>query len=468
LLYEVDYKYDVFGNRVEADVDPEGDGDTDAITRYALDGWQSGRMPASNADWNVWAELDGQNSNALLTRYLRGDVVDQVFAREDGSGNAYWTLTDRLGSVRDLTDNTGVVKDTLAYDAYGNITSETASAYRGNYAWTGREFDGTTGLQYNRARFYDPKTGRWIEQDLLGFGAGDSNLYRYVKNGSTNATDPSGQYLLLQASADQIPTKTAYYAAIGVYTVPIPTGKDEWYLYVFPSAEAAKKNLDEGLRPYLFSPDKHGLLQPNGKVVEITLSKVQLDRINAGRATIQQGINEGKQYLEAVKAELKKKGKNWDDMFPAFSSGVGKAGERVEIIGAPNKPGVIGQNCFAFAAGDTKPFVTEGVTKPPNFKKLDDYYASKKFFPVLKGLSTDWTRGKQKIAIYGIVKDGRVVEITHAALQLPDGRWASRFGQGPIIIHNLTHLLGVMYGGIIRVYVKDNPLFVIPPPRLNQ
>jgi RHS repeat-associated protein len=192
LLYEVDYKYDVFGNRVEADVDPEGDGDTDAVTRYALDGWQSGRMPASSMDWNVWAELDGQNSNALLTRYLRGDVVDQLFAREDGSGNAYWTLTDRLGSVRDVTDNTGAVKDTLGYDAYGNITSETASAYRGNYAWTGREFDSTTGLQYNRARWYDPKTGRWQSQDPLGFDAGDSNLYRYVHNSPTNAIDPTG------------------------------------------------------------------------------------------------------------------------------------------------------------------------------------------------------------------------------------------------------------------------------------
>jgi RHS repeat-associated protein len=195
LLYEVDYKYDVFGNRVEADVDPEGDGDTDAITRYALDGWQSGRMPAGgtdNAAWNVWAELDGQNSNALLTRYLRGDVVDQIFAREDGSGNAYWTLTDRLGSVRDVTDNTGAVKDTLGYDAYGNITSETASAYRGNYAWTGREFDSTTGLQYNRARYYDPKAGRWQTQDPLGFAAGDSNLYRYVKHEVVNVTDPTG------------------------------------------------------------------------------------------------------------------------------------------------------------------------------------------------------------------------------------------------------------------------------------
>ncbi|HYV37231.1 MAG TPA: RHS repeat-associated core domain-containing protein, partial [Gemmataceae bacterium] len=46
--------------------------------------------------------------------------------------------------------------------------------------------------QYNRQRYYDPKTGRWMTQDPLGFDAGDSNLYRYVNNDVTNGTDPSG------------------------------------------------------------------------------------------------------------------------------------------------------------------------------------------------------------------------------------------------------------------------------------
>jgi hypothetical protein len=34
--------------------------------------------------------------------------------------------------------------------------------------------------------------GRWVSQDPLGFGAGDSNLYRYVNNAPTNHVDPSG------------------------------------------------------------------------------------------------------------------------------------------------------------------------------------------------------------------------------------------------------------------------------------
>jgi RHS repeat-associated protein len=55
-----------------------------------------------------------------------------------------------------------------------------------------REFDAETSLYYNRARYLDPSTGRWTTQDPLGFAAGDANLYRYVGNMATMATDPSG------------------------------------------------------------------------------------------------------------------------------------------------------------------------------------------------------------------------------------------------------------------------------------
>ncbi len=39
---------------------------------------------------------------------------------------------------------------------------------------------------------YDPTIGRWISEDPIGFEAADPNLYRYVGNNPTNATDPSG------------------------------------------------------------------------------------------------------------------------------------------------------------------------------------------------------------------------------------------------------------------------------------
>jgi RHS repeat-associated protein len=92
-----------------------------------------------------------------------------------------WYLTDREASVRDIADNTGTVRDHLDYDGFGNILTETNSAFGDVYKYTGREFDSETGLQYNRARYYDPRVGRWTSQDPIRFSAGDSNLYRALR-----------------------------------------------------------------------------------------------------------------------------------------------------------------------------------------------------------------------------------------------------------------------------------------------
>src|SRR5207244_1889905 len=94
-------------------------------------------------------------------------------------------------SVRDIVNASSSVIDHVDYDGFGNAT-ETQPANGDRYKWTGRELDSETGLQYNRARYFDPKSGRWTSQDPLGFGAGDANLYRYALNASTSLTDPQG------------------------------------------------------------------------------------------------------------------------------------------------------------------------------------------------------------------------------------------------------------------------------------
>ena len=66
------------------------------------------------------------------------------------------------------------------------------------YTFTGREFDFESGLNFHRNRYYDPRTGRFLQQDLLGFAGGDLNLYRYVGNNPVNFVDPFG--LLAQAA----------------------------------------------------------------------------------------------------------------------------------------------------------------------------------------------------------------------------------------------------------------------------
>jgi RHS repeat-associated protein len=72
------------------------------------------------------------------------------------------------------------------------VTSETAPKVDFRFGYTGRERDEETGLDYYRARYYDPSNGRFISEDPIGFGGGDANLSRYVLNSPTNFNDPSG------------------------------------------------------------------------------------------------------------------------------------------------------------------------------------------------------------------------------------------------------------------------------------
>jgi RHS repeat-associated protein len=173
---QVNYTYDVLGNRIAESVALNGGPPT--VTKSAFD--QNG---------NAWADLN--NGGALITRRLYGDAVDNLLARIDTNGVA-WYLKDNLVSVRDLTDSSGNLIDHRDYDSFGNLIAETHPSVGDRYGWTGREFDVETDLQYNRARYYDPATGRWLSQDPLGFDAGDSNLYRYVSNQPTTQEDPSG------------------------------------------------------------------------------------------------------------------------------------------------------------------------------------------------------------------------------------------------------------------------------------
>lgn len=138
----------------------------------------------------VWADFDA--SGNVLARYLPGEGTDELLARYRPGEGSSWYLADRLGSIRNLIDSTGAIVDTIAYDSFGNLLNETNPSRGDRFRFTGREFDSTTGLYYNRARYYDPRTGEFISEDPLVFGGGDANLQRYAGNDPINATDPTG------------------------------------------------------------------------------------------------------------------------------------------------------------------------------------------------------------------------------------------------------------------------------------
>jgi len=135
--------------------------------------------------------------NAGLTQALSDGTNTYTYglgriAQTQGATTEYF-LTDALGSVRQLTSQSGAITYTSAYDPYGVVT-QAYGASQTNYGFTG-EFTDPNGLVYLRARHYSPNMGRFFTHDPFP-GYIDlpqsQNPYSYVINNPVLYTDPSG------------------------------------------------------------------------------------------------------------------------------------------------------------------------------------------------------------------------------------------------------------------------------------
>jgi len=101
-------------------------------------------------------------------------------------------LYDSLGSTAQLTDGAGAVAGAYAYDVFGSVRSHTGS--NTEWTFTGEQND-PTGLEYLRARYYDPTAGRFMGRDpFMGLTNNPQSLnrYTYALNSPVNLRDPSG------------------------------------------------------------------------------------------------------------------------------------------------------------------------------------------------------------------------------------------------------------------------------------
>jgi RHS repeat-associated protein len=74
-------------------------------------------------------------------------------------------------------------------------TSRAATLYAWVYLHQGGRLEWVTSLYVFQRRDYSPTLGRWLENDPIDFQGGDPNLYRFVANTPTNATDPTGELI---------------------------------------------------------------------------------------------------------------------------------------------------------------------------------------------------------------------------------------------------------------------------------
>ncbi len=126
----------------------------------------------------------------LVAHYTQGLGLT---SRVDATGTADYYAFDATGNTSLITGTGGTVVNRYSYLPFGESLSATGSlpnafTYGGQL---GVMSDGS-GLDYMRARYYDPGTGRFTAMDPIG-PSGGLNLYAYTRNDPVDRVDPSGR-----------------------------------------------------------------------------------------------------------------------------------------------------------------------------------------------------------------------------------------------------------------------------------
>ncbi|KLN52898.1 type VI secretion system tip protein TssI/VgrG [Variovorax paradoxus] len=191
----VTYRYDALGRRIGKY--------SDAAIRPAF---------RSSSPWHGEAQRDrgttlyAWDGNTLAWESNAQEIVDYIYepgkfvpmmliSKKPGqlaeAAQMAWYQCDHLGTPMELTDAGGKVVWSASYRAFGEARMGKAEARTNNIRFQGQYFDEESGLHYNRHRYYDPQTGRYLSKDPIGL-AGGLNPFAYAEGNPNYWTDPMG------------------------------------------------------------------------------------------------------------------------------------------------------------------------------------------------------------------------------------------------------------------------------------
>ncbi|OGU01260.1 MAG: hypothetical protein A2X82_09035 [Geobacteraceae bacterium GWC2_55_20] len=167
------YTYDPFGRRIKKQIGLEA-----TILVYADEG-----LIGEYTTQGTATKTYGWRPNGIWG-------TNPVFQQENGQ--YYFYHNDHLGTPQKLTDAAGDIVWEATYEAFGKANVDPDSTIVNNLRFPGQYFDEESNLHYNWNRYYDPRTGRYTQNDTIGFYGGEVNLYRYADNQVLTNLDPWG------------------------------------------------------------------------------------------------------------------------------------------------------------------------------------------------------------------------------------------------------------------------------------
>ncbi len=209
------YTYDANGNTLSETLDTDTVGYGYNAKNELISVEQNGAT--TRYDYNPNGIRTAKSAGGVNTRYVVDENRDyaQVLVEQDGTDSIVYTYGDDLisqsrngvasyyhydglGSTRSLTDSLGNLSDHYDYEAFGEVLNRTGST-ENEYLFAGEQFDSSLDQYYLRARYYNPASGRFTQQDTwMGNNYDPVSLHKYLYANvdPVSNVDPSGNFSL--------------------------------------------------------------------------------------------------------------------------------------------------------------------------------------------------------------------------------------------------------------------------------
>jgi RHS repeat-associated protein len=148
---------------------------------------------AYNEAGQLIGEYGTSNRDYLWLGDLPVAVIDNTINGSVTTSTVNYVTADQLGTPRAVTDSTGTVIWSWAYQGnpFGEQQPTSTTGYVLNLRYPGQYYDAESGLNYNVNRDYEASTGRYLQSDPIGLRGGTST-FLYSDGDAINLFDDTG------------------------------------------------------------------------------------------------------------------------------------------------------------------------------------------------------------------------------------------------------------------------------------